>query len=578
MNYIDIENIVENKINKHSNDYKNTTYTDEEYNIVSKELIDNIDNIRSNNDVIKFQKDMQKKYKISLSKSNLIYFYKSLNLDNNNLKKLITKKKSKSNSGVVVITILTSGSPEYIDDEGNRVVGKFSCKHNCAYCPNEKGHEGNNWIDQPRSYLYSEPAVLRANENKFDPILQFNSRVDTLIKMGHVVDKLELIVLGGTWSNYHKNYKDQFIREVYYAANTYYDKRDMLSLEEELTMNESAKIHIIGLTLETRPDTITLNEIREFRRYNCTRVQLGVQHTDNEVLKKIKRGHSIEKVYYAIKLLKDNGYKVDIHLMPNLPGSSYELDKKMLENSLYDERLQVDQYKIYPTAIVPWTQIKTWYEEGSYVPYDDYLLFELIKEFKKKIQKWKRLNRIIRDIPSTYISGGYKDKYVNMRQLLQDDMKKNNWCCNCIRCREVKDNSININDIRIDIEKYKSSSGDEYFISLVTDKYLIGFIRLRLIKFVNNDNDNIENVQLSVLNGTALIRELHVYSNMSDVGNNVENSYQHKGYGKKLLETAEEISKTEGFNKIAIISGTGVRNYYRKNGYELIDTYMIKVF
>jgi elongator complex protein 3 len=163
-----------------------------------------------------------------------------------------------------------------------------------------------------------------------------------------------------------------------------------------------------------------------------------------------------------------------------------------------------------------------------------------------------------------------------MRQLLQDDMKKNNWCCNCIRCREVKDNSVNINDIRIDIEKYKGSSGDEYFISLVTDKYLIGFIRLRLIKYENKDN--MEREQLSVLHGSALIRELHIYSNMSDVGNNVENSYQHKGYGKKLLETAEHISKTEGYNKIAVISGTGVRNYYRKNGYELIDTYMIKVF
>ncbi len=567
---VDIENIV--NITKHSNNYKNTIYTDEEYNIVSNELISNIESLRTNEDVIKFQKNIQRKYKISLSKANLIYFYKSLNLDNNNLKNLITKKKSKSNSGVVVITILTSGSPEYIDDNGDKVVGKFSCKHNCAYCPNEKGHEGNNWVEQPRSYLYSEPAVMRANENNFDPILQFNSRVDTLIKIGHIVDKLEIIVLGGTWSNYHKNYKDQFIKEMYYAANTYYDKRDILSLEEELELNENAKIHIIGLTLETRPDTITLNEIKEFRRYNCTRVQLGVQHTDNEVLKRIKRGHSIEKVYYAIKLLKDNGYKVDIHLMPNLPGSSYELDKEMLDKSLYDERLQVDQYKIYPTAIVPWTQIKVWYEEGTYIPYDDYLLFDLIKEFKKKVQKWKRLNRIIRDIPSTYISGGYKDKYVNMRQLLQDDMKKNKWCCNCIRCREVKDNSIDINDIRLDIEKYRGSSGDEYFISLETNKYLIGFIRLRL----NSEDDSSTLEQLPVLKNAALIRELHIYSNISDVGNNIENSYQHRGYGKRLLETAENISKSHGYNKIAVISGTGVRNYYRKNGYELIDTYMLK--
>jgi ELP3 family radical SAM enzyme/protein acetyltransferase len=458
-------------------------------------------------------------------------------------------------------------------------MGKFSCRHNCAYCPNEKGHEGNNWVDQPRSYLYTEPAVLRANENNFDPILQFNSRIDTLIKMGHVVDKLEIIVLGGTWSNYHKNYKDKFIAQTYYAANTYYEKRDMLSLEEEIELNENAKIHIIGLTLETRPDTITLDEIREFRRYNCTRVQLGVQHTNNDVLKKIKRGHTIEKAYEAIKLLKDNGYKVDIHLMPNLPDSSYECDKEMLDASLYDERLQVDQYKIYPTAIVPWTLIKDWYEAGTYKPYDDLLLYELIKEFKQKVQKWKRLNRIIRDIPSTYISGGYKHQYVNMRQLLQNDMKKNNWSCRCIRCREIKDVKVNAEDIRLDIQQYNASNGVEYFISFETDKYIIGFIRLRLINLDNVDDNRCEGeaiTQLPILRNAALIRELHVYSNLSDVGNNITTSYQHKGYGKKLVETAENIAIEKGFRKMAIISGTGVRNYYRNLGYQLTDTYMIK--
>lgn len=383
---VDIENICGNNplSSKHSNNHKTRTYTNEEYNIVSFELNKNIENLKTAEDITKFQKHIQRSYKISLSKANFIYFYNSLDIDNLALKRLITKKKSKSNSGVIVVTVLTSGTPEYTDDDGNKVVGKFSCRHNCAYCPNEKAHEGNNWIDQPRSYLYSEPAVLRANENKFDPILQFNSRIEALINMGHVVDKLEIIVLGGTWSNYHKNYKDFFITATYYAANTYYEQREMLSLEEEIAINENAKIHIIGLTLETRPDTITLDEIREFRRYNCTRVQIGVQHTNNDVLKKIKRGHSIEKAHDAIRLLKDNGYKVDIHLMPNLPGSSYELDKEMLETSLYDERIQVDQYKIYPTAVVPWTQIKEWHEKGEYVPYDDLLLYELIKEFKRR--------------------------------------------------------------------------------------------------------------------------------------------------------------------------------------------------
>lgn len=565
----DIENIGSIK---HNNDHKKRDFNDRDINIISKELYENINNLKCDNDIMRFQKHIQRTYKITLSKSNLIYFYNYLNINNLAFKKLITKKKSKSNSGVIVITLLTSGNPEYIDDNGVLIKDKFSCRHNCAYCPNEKAHEGNNWVDQPRSYLYTEPAVLRANENNFDPILQFNSRITSLINMGHIVDKLELIILGGTWSNYNIKYRDYFITSTYYAANTFYtDKRDMLSLEDEITLNETSKIHIIGLTLETRPDEITLNEIKEFRRYNCTRVQLGVQHTDNEVLKKIKRGHTIEKVYDAIKILKNNGYKVDIHLMPNLPGSSYDMDKKMLEESLYDDRLQVDQYKIYPTAIVPWTQIKDWYDKGEYVPYNDLLLFELIKEFKKKVQKWKRLNRIIRDIPSTYITGGYKHEYVNMRQLLQNDMKKNNWCCNCIRCREVKDIKINLDNIELNTLSYYASEGMEYFISYETDKYLIGFIRLRLANKVDKTN------QLNILHDAALIRELHVYSNLSDVGNNIETSYQHKGYGKKLVAEAEKIAYNNGYKKIAIISGTGVRNYYRNIGYELEDTYMVKI-
>lgn len=522
-------------------------------------------------DIIIFQKNMQKKYKITLSHCDLIKLYEELKINNIKIKNLITKKKQKSNSGVLVITVLTSAHPEYIDENGNMQIGKFSCKHDCAYCPNEKAHEGNNWTDQPRSYLFSEPAVLRANDNDFDPIKQMNARLKTLKEMGHSLDKLEIIVLGGTWSEYPEQYRDDFITKLYYSANVFNNiyKRDVLSLEEEIEINENESyIHIIGLTLETRPDTINLDEIKKFRKYNCTRIQLGVQHTDNTVLKKINRGHNIECVYEAIKLLKDNCYKVDIHLMPNLPGSSYEMDVKMLEDSLYDPRIQVDQYKIYPTAIVPWTRIKKWYEEGSYLPYDDLKLYELIKNFKQKVQKWKRLNRIIRDIPSTYISGGYDHKYVNMRQLLQNDMKKNNWSCQCIRCREVGNNIVNYNDIKLSILDYDASDGKEYFISYETEKYLIGFIRLRLSK--NNEN------RLEILKDMALIRELHVYSNLNNVGNNINESMQHKGFGKKLVNEAEKIALKNGYKKIAIISGTGVRNYYKKLGYELKDTYMIK--
>ena len=553
-----------------TNRYKDI-FTKEQWTILIEEFQKS--NLQNNKDLKIFQKYIQRKYKFVISNCHLIKIYKYLNLNDTKLKNIITKKKCKSNSGVLVVTVLTSAHPEYIDEDGEVKKAKFSCKHDCAYCPNEVGHEGNNWVDQPRSYLFSEPAVLRANENNFEAIKQMNARISTLIQMGHTPDKLEIIVLGGTWTEYPRNYQDRFINELYYAANTYNDiePRDMLSLDEEITINESADIHIIGLTLETRPDTITLEEIKNFRRYNCTRIQLGVQHTNNNVLKKINRGHDIKCVYKAIKLLKENCYKIDIHLMPNLPESSYEIDKEMLDNSLYDERLQVDQYKIYPTAIVPWTKIKTWFENGSYVPYNDELLFKLIRDFKMNVQKYKRLNRIIRDIPSSYISGGYTNKSINMRQLMQNDQKIYNWKCQCIRCREIGINIVNHDDVKLCIEKYKGSGGDEYFISYETKDYLIGFIRLRI-----NINTNPDEI-LPILRDCALIRELHVYSNLNDVGNNLELSMQHKGYGKKLIMEAEKIAMKNNIYKIAIISGTGVRNYYKKFGYNLIDTYMIKI-
>jgi len=539
---------------------------------VADEFKNAMDGFATVGDIDRFKKCIQKKYKYTLSNAEFIRIYKHLHLDNQQLRNLITKKKCKSDSGVLVITVLTSAYPEYIDEDGGVKLSRFSCKHDCAYCPNEPAHEGNNWVAQPRSYLYSEPAVLRANANDFDPIKQMNSRITSLINMGHIPDKLEIIVLGGTWSEYPRYYQDRFISDLYYAANVYFDgeKRPKKTLEEEIEINETAKVHIIGLTLETRPDTITIEEIANFRRYNCTRVQLGVQHTSNAVLKKIMRGHTIERAYEAIKLLKNNCYKVDIHIMPNLPGASFEIDKAMLEEVLYDERIQVDQYKIYPTAIVPFTRIKRWFDEGKYVPYDDLLLYELIKEFKQKVQRYKRLNRIIRDIPGHYIEGGYSTKFVNMRQLLQDDMRRNKWGCECIRCREVKGNSVALDTIQFNCETYRASGGDEYHLSFDTDKYLIGFLRLRLPELYGSDT------VLECIRGCALIRELHVYSNLNNVGNNIEGSLQHKGFGKQLVAKAEEIAKQNGYHKVAIISGTGVRGYYKKLGYRLIDTYMIK--
>lgn len=561
----DIEDVV---VKSHKQD----TFTSEQWECILENLKEQHGNIKTQKDLLQLRLFMQMKYKIIVSNSNFIKAYNKLGIDDPVFKYVLTKKKNKSNSGVIVVTVLTAAHPIYTDKNGVEQRTKFSCKWDCHYCPNEKANEHNNWVDQPRSYLFQEPAVLRANDNKFDPILQFNARVTTLIDIGHSVDKIELIVLGGTWCSYPEEYQEQFIRDIYYAANVFFDieKRPVLSLEEEITLNENAKLHIIGLTLETRPDTINLDEIKKFRRYNATRIQLGVQHTNNTILKKINRGHTIETAHAAIRMLKENGYKVDIHLMPNLPGATYEKDVEMFQKALYDDRLQVDQLKIYPCAVVPYTKIKEWFDQGKYKPYDDKTLYEIIKDFKMNVQPYKRLNRIIRDIPSSYISGGYDHKSVNMRQLFQNDMKKNNWKCRCIRCREIGDKQVCESLIKLKTIMYRGSEGDEYFISFESKDYLVGFLRLRINTSPNQDNI------LPVLKNAALIRELHVYSNVNCVGTDNKSSMQHKGYGKKLIEEAENISKKNGFYKIAIISGTGVRNYYRGRGYNLEDTYMIK--
>ena len=520
-----------------------------------------------------FIKKIKKDFKINCSKINLVNIYNDLGINDLNFKQKIIKKINKSQSGIVSITVLTSGTPEYTNKNGIKIKETFSCLHKCSFCPDEKPSFDNNWVQQPKSYLYTEPAVLRANQNDFDPIKQMNSRISSLLKMGHNVDKIELLVLGGTWSEYPKEYQEEFITSLYYSANVYYDfdKRDILTLEEEIAINEFANIHIIGLTLEMRSDSININEIKRLRRFNCTRVQLGIQHTNNNVLKMNNRGESVETTIRALKLLKNNCFKIDAHLMLNLYGSSPELDREMLNQIIVNSDLQVDQLKIYPCAIVPFTKIKELYEEGIYKPYEDKYLFELIKEFKINIKKYFRINRIIRDISGHYIIAGYSQEFTNLRQVLNADMIKNNWKCLCIRCREIKGNYINPSDAKLNIIKYYGNSGDEYFISYETDKYLIGFIRLRL-----NYNINKNNI-ISDLLGCALIRELHVYSTLSNVGNNLgEFSFQHKGFGKALIKTAEEIAEKKGFTKIAIIAGTGVRGYYKNLGYNLINTYMIK--
>ena len=494
------------------------------------------------------------------------------------LRELFIKKRGKSLSGVLVITILTSPYPD---------GQKFSCEWNCYFCPNEP--------DQPRSYLHDEPAVLRANRNAFDPIKQIIDRIRTLEVNGHPIDKIELLILGGTWTSYPETYKENFICDSFYACNTYFDieKREKLSLYEEKLINETSQVKIIGITIELRPDCINANELRKFRNYGITRVQMGAQHINDDILSKINRGCTYKHLVRAIKLLKDSCYKLDLHIMPNLPGSSPELDSKMFYELIHNSDLQVDQWKIYPCEIVPWTVIKTWFEYSIYIPYPEKELMDILIEYVPQIPEWVRVNRILRDIPKQYISNFTNG---NLRNDLDEELKKLNKSCKEIRSREVKNKS-DLNKIaEIVVEIYNGSDGIEYFISFETPdrKTIFGFLRLRLSKNAGGYDDKQCHINSSgkkkskfdteqeepeivfpELIGCALIRELHVYGKIQvvDKDKDKDTTQQHIGFGKQMMAKAEDIAIDNGYKKIAVISGVGVRNYYRKLGYELDESY-----
>jgi ELP3 family radical SAM enzyme/protein acetyltransferase len=515
---------------------------------------------------------VQRQLKVALKKSKMLFIARErYDADHAMMKHLITKA-GRSDSGVLVITVLTSPYPRV----GN-TIQTFSCEWNCYYCPNEPAHQGNNWTPQPRSYLHDEPSVLRANRNNFDPVLQFYDRAVTLAMNGHPVDKIELLVLGGTWASYPRQYQETFIRDLFFAANTFQGRtsaqrvwRSPLSLEEEKALNENSVCKIIGITLETRPDTIDLDEIIQLRRYGCTRVQLGLQHTDNAVLKKINRGCTTEQAIEAVRVLKDNCFKIDVHLMPNLPGASPELDAEMFRYLLRSPDLQVDQWKIYPCEVTPWTVIRQWYESGKYVPYPDSELIRVLLDAMAEVHPWIRLNRVIRDIPSQYIYGGIDAP--NLRQELEKTLRQQGRACRCIRCREIK--RAQVADPTLIIREYDSSYGREYFISYESadQSTIMGFCRLRLC---NNDSELV----LPELRGAALVRELHVYGKLIPTAEK-DSHAQHRGLGRGLMLEAERIARQANRTHVAVIAGVGVRNYYRKLGYELQGTgeFMIKHF
>ena len=518
------------------------------------------------------------------------------------LKKWMIKSQVRSNSGVLVVTIVLAPN-------------RFSCKYDCAYCPQETDLAGN--PTQPRSYLSNEPAMLRALESNFDIKGQFNNRIKGYKLTGNIgandSSKIEVIFSGGTWESYPIEYREQVIRELYWAANTVTVERPSRTLEEEIAENETAVFRIIGFTLETRPDNITEETIVQYRKWGVTRIQIGVQHYDDAVLKMMNRKCYTKDTIRAIRLLKQAGLKVVVHLMPDLPGSSPAQDRWMFDQAIQRPELQFDDVKIYPTAVVKTfddkhlvkSKILDMYNAGSFTPYSEKNLNDLIDVclyYKTHLNPWVRIQRLVRDIPKADIASGYRGMS-NLRQIIHEKMRKEGLRCHCIRCMEIGDKEHDGLEPILVVRKYAASEGTEYHISVEAHKMslwqaiiywllvawnwliggggywagdlatyigLYGFLRLRFDPAPGGDF-------IPEINGCALIREVHVYGTSVGVGAATPGGSQHRGFGKLLMKTAEIIATRNGWKKIAVIAGIGTREYYKnKCGYRLEGTYMVK--
>ncbi|MCR4283766.1 MAG: tRNA uridine(34) 5-carboxymethylaminomethyl modification radical SAM/GNAT enzyme Elp3 [Parcubacteria group bacterium] len=463
---------------------------------------------------------------------------------------LLRKIKTKSNSGIVSVSLLTK---------------PFACPGKCVYCPTEK--------QMPKSYLAKEPAASRALRNNFDPYKQVTTRLRALETNGHPVDKIEVIVIGGTWSYYPEKYQKEFISEIFRACNNYkrkeHIKKNAKSLDSLQKLNEKAKCRVIGLSVETRPDYISLSEIKKMRRLGVTKVEIGVQNLDDDVMSKNARGISKERIAEATALLRLAGLKIVYHMMPNLYTSTYKKDVGMFKELFSNSLFYPDMLKIYPCVVLKNSSLYKLWQKGEFKSYGDKKLAKLLIEVKKGIPKFVRLIRVIRDIPAEYIVAG--SKISNLRQLLEADQIENNWKCKCIRCREIREADFDLNELILEKEEYETSVGKEVFLSWEkksTDK-IAAFARL----FLPSAFDKSET--LPVVRGCAIIRELHTYGRLVPVAEKGLQS-QHRGLGSSLINEAEKMSKEAGYKKIAIISGIGVRDYYRKLGYRLADGYMVK--
>jgi elongator complex protein 3 len=528
-------------------------------------------------------------------KSAVLFAYKTLKdskelkvsaKDDRKVLSALQLKKTRTLSGVTPVTVLTK---------------PFPCPGDCIFCPSD--------MRMPKSYLSSEPGAQRASANKFDPYLQTYNRLVAYNAIGHPTDKVELIILGGTWSAYFEEYQFWFVKRCLEALNAFDPNSspktldpnkempfDVAELDENSTnynkqvakaqrmatakgttweklravqrKNETAKTRCVGLVVETRPDYLTTAEILRIRRLGATKVQLGVQSLNASVLKKNKRGHTVEDTARAFSLLRQAGFKIHAHWMPNLYGSTPKKDVADFKKLFEDLQFKPDELKIYPCSLIETAALMKYYTAGKWRPYSEEELLGVLQEVFKITPRYCRITRVIRDISSDDIVVG--NKKTNFRQIVEASLKKDKFVPEEIRSREIRGRKIP-KKIELKTTEYETSVSKEIFMEYVTaDDLLLGFLRLSLPK---------ESSFVSELGKNAIIREVHVYGQSLELGSSDKSKSQHRGLGTNLIKEAVRVSKLAGYTRLSVISAIGTRGYYKKQGFtdgEIYQHYLLK--
>ncbi len=473
----------------------------------------------------------------------------------------IRMKPVRTSSGVAPVTVLTAPA---------------GCPGECIFCPDD-------WR-MPKSYIFDEPGAQRAERDGFDPFKQTLGRIDAFESIGHDASKVELLILGGTWSAYSRDYREWFVRRCFDAMNAYGnpDYAPSASLEDAQRSNILAAHRNVGLVVETRPDWITPDEIRHMRHLGVTKVQIGVQSLDDEVLEMNKRGHSVAEVRHALGLLRTAGFKLHLHWMPNLYGATLDADRASFNRFFDDPAIRPDELKIYPCSLIAGTELYQKWLAGDYYPYSEQELVALLADIKPLVPPYTRINRLFRDIPAHHIEAGVKTS--NLREVVHKELARRGERCGCIRCREVRRQQVREDALRLKVSTYSTDLTDEYFLQFVVAEDeengpdaaslerapLAGFLRLSLPKSLLAGS----RAFLDEIQGNALIREVHVYGPALAIGNAEDGAAQHVGIGTRLLDEARRISRQAGFNRISVIAATGTQAYYASRGFESGQLYM----